>query len=74
VINFIQRRLQPIKERAHSAGKYSGLEDPTRESAEPWLDEEILSRVRDLFARDVVITNEGCPSAYSRKRPTDEVR
>ena len=74
VINFIQRRIQPIKERAHLAGLYSGLDDPTRELAEPWLDEEIIRRVRTLFAGDTEITNEGCPSAFCRKKPADEVR
>ena len=73
VLSFIHRRVQPIKDRVHPSSEYSGSDDPTRESAEPWEEEEIVRRVKTLFAGDVEITNEGCPPAYSLKRPADEV-
>ena len=37
VRDFIQRRIQPIKERNHPAYEYSGREDPTRESPSVWV-------------------------------------
>ena len=57
----------------HPGSEYSGLDDPTRESAKPWKEEEILRRVRTLFAGEVEITNVGCPPPYGLKRPADEV-
>ena len=73
VLNFIHRRVQPIKDRVHPSSEYSDPDDPTRESAKPWSEEEIIRRVKTLFAGDVQITNEGCPPAYCLKRPVDEV-
>ena len=63
VLNFIHRRVLPIKDRVH----------PGSESASLWTEEEMIHRVKSLFAGHVEVSNEGCPPAYSLKRPADEV-
>ena len=73
VLSFIHRQVQPIKERVHHGNEYSGPCDPTRESPSLWTQEEMTRRVKMLFSGDVEVTNEGCPPAYSLKRPADEV-
>ena len=73
VLNFIHRRVQPIKDRVHPSSEYSGICDPTRELPSLWTQEEMLRRVRTLFSTGVEITNEGCPPAYSLNRPASEV-
>ena len=73
VMSFIHHRVQPIKERVHPGGEYSGPCDPTRESPSLPTQKGMIHRVEVLFARDAEITNEGCPPAYSLKRPADEV-
>ena len=57
----------------HPGNEYSGPCDPTRELPSLWTQEEMTRRVETLFSGDVEITNEGCPPAYSLKRPADEV-
>ena len=73
MLSFIQRRVQPIKDRVHPGSEYSGPNDPTRESAKLWTEEEMICRVKSLFAGDVEVSDEGCPPTYSLKRPADEV-
>ena len=73
VLSFINRRVQPVKDRVHPSNEYSGPCDPTRESPILWTEEEMIRRARTLFAGDAEITNAGCPPAYSLKRPADEV-
>src|SRR5207237_2121632 len=36
VVNFLGRRVQPIKDRLHLASEYTGRGDPTCESSKPW--------------------------------------
>src|SRR5438105_9829446 len=52
VKDFIQRRIQPIKERNHPAYKYSGREDPTRESSSVWVPRALDAWMSSLFQRD----------------------
>ena len=53
VINFLDRQVQPIKERVHPASDYTGRGDPTRESAEPWKESELGVQAASLFQSDV---------------------
>jgi hypothetical protein len=49
VLNFIYRRVQPCKERVHPLYEYSGLGDPTRESAGNLTHEEVNWWLAQLF-------------------------
>ena len=73
VLNFVKRRVQPIKERVHPGDKYIGTADPTRESEEPSDEQEVIRRVKSFFLDDVIITNVGCPMPHSASRPAEEV-
>src|SRR5206468_216158 len=67
VRNFIGRRTQPIKERVHPAYEYSGLEDPTRESPDPWGIKALNDRVSSLFQNDVNVNDAPHPAGYTLK-------
>ena len=73
VINFLGRRVQPIKDRVHPATEYTGRGGPTRESSEPWQGMELLSRVVSLFHPDVDVLNAKRPKGYSLADPPNEV-
>ena len=73
MLNFVNRRVQPIKERVHPGDKYIGTADPTRESEEPSDEQEVILRVKSFFHDDVRITNAGCPMPHSASRPAEEV-
>ena len=49
VLNFLSRRVQPIKDQVHPASEYTGREDSTRESIEPWKGSELGVQVASLF-------------------------
>ena len=51
-LNFVQRRCQPCKERAHPAFDYRGAADPTRENSAPLAQREIERQLREMFALD----------------------
>ena len=53
VRDFIERRIQPIKERHHPAYEDSGREDPTRESSSLWVPRVLEARTTSLFQTDV---------------------
>ena len=44
VRDFIERRIQPIKERQHPSYEYSGRDDPTRESSSLWVPRALVAR------------------------------
>ena len=73
VRNFIGRRTQPIKERVHPAYEYSGLEDPTRESPDPWGIRDLNDRVSSLFQNDVNVKDSPCPTGFTLKNLSDRV-
>src|SRR6266508_3853256 len=74
VINFLGRRVQPIKDRVHPATEYTGGGDSTRESFEPWQGMELYSQVASLFSSDVNVIAAERPKGYSLADPPDEVR
>jgi hypothetical protein len=49
VLNFICRYVQPYKERVHPLYDYSGLDDPTRESARNLMRDEVNWWLAQLF-------------------------
>ena len=73
VINFLHRRVQPIKDRVHPATEYTGRGDPTRESSEPWEGTELYSRVVSLFSSDVDVLGAERLQGHSLVNPPDEV-
>ena len=73
VLNFMNRRVQPIKERVHTGDKYIGTVDPTRESEEPSDEQEVIRRLKSFFLDDVIVTNVGCPMPHSAWRPAEDV-
>src|SRR6266508_423536 len=73
VRNFIGRRIQPIKEQVHPVYEYSGLEDPTRESPNPWCVSALDDRVSSLFQNDVIIKGASHPVGYTLKNLPDRV-
>ena len=73
VRNFIGRRTQPIKERVHPAYEYSGLEDPTRESPDPWGLKDLNDRVYSLFQNDVNVKDTPRPVGFTLKNLPDRV-
>ena len=73
VRNFIGRQIQPIKERVHPAYEYSGLEDPTRESPDPWGIKALNDRVPSLFQNDVNVKDASRPAGFTLKNLPDRV-
>src|SRR5207244_1800873 len=55
VRDFIERRIQLIKERHHPAYEYSGRDDPTRESSSLWVPRALVARTSSLFQTDVAV-------------------
>ena len=73
VASFVNRRVHPIKECVRPAYEFSGVSDPTRESDAGWTPEALVDRLKPLFASDVVLNTDGCPTPYSLNKPVDEV-
>src|SRR6266540_1394935 len=73
VKDFIQRRIQPIKERNHPAYEYSGREDPTRESPGVWVPRALDARTSSLFQKDVAVRNIPLREGYTLGRPPNRV-
>ena len=73
VRDFIERRIQPIKERNHPAYEYSGREDPTRESPGMWVPKALDARTSSLFQKDVAVRNIPLPEGFKLERPPNRV-
>src|SRR6266542_6600186 len=74
VRNFIERRIQPIKEWNHPAYEYSGREDPTRESSSVWVPRALDARTSSLFQKDVAVRDIPLPKGYTLEHPPNRVR
>src|SRR5438105_2725381 len=73
VRDFIERRIQPIKERNHPAYEYLGREDPTRESPSVWAPRALDARTLSLFQKDVAVRDIPLPEGYTLERPPNRV-
>src|SRR6266540_2864613 len=73
VINFLDPRVQPIKEQVHLMSEYTGKGDSTRESAEPWKGSELGVRVASLFQNNMDVLAAQCPKGYHLVNSPDEV-
>ena len=58
-VNFILRRIQPYKERAHLGFDFKGDTDGTRERMERLTKEAVLHRAAELFAPNMSYTVPG---------------
>ena len=61
-VNFIMRRVQPCKERAHPGFDFKGDTDGTRERTERLTKEAMLHPAAELFAPNVSYTMPGQPN------------
>src|SRR6266498_2824976 len=66
---FIERRIQPIKERHHPAYEYSGQDDPTRESSSLWVPRALVARTSSLFQTDVAVRDIPLSKGYTLDHP-----
>ena len=73
VRDFIERRIQPIKERHHPAYEDSGREDPTRESSSLWVPRVLEARTTSLFQTDVAVRDISLPKGYTLDHPPNRV-
>jgi len=73
VRDFIERRIQPIKERHHPAYEYSGRDDPTRESSSLWVPRALEAWTSSLFQTDVAVRDFPLPAGYTLERPPNRV-
>jgi hypothetical protein len=48
-INWLARRVMPLKKQVHPGWEYSGLQDPTRETSEKSEVEDILELLQGIF-------------------------
>ena len=55
-VNFILRRVQPCKERAHAGFDFNGDTDGTRERMKNLMKEAVLHQATKLFASNVSYT------------------
>jgi hypothetical protein len=70
--SFCRRMIQPIKNRVHPAYEYCGQPDPTHEVNHKISNEEMASRLSQMYSGKVKVKK--CSRAHSLKRPTDPVR
>jgi hypothetical protein len=70
--SFCRRMVQPIKDQVHPAYEYCGQSDPTREVNRKVSNEEMASRVSQMYSGKVKVKK--CPKAHSLKRSADPVR
>src|SRR6266540_5886029 len=73
VRDFIERCIQPIKERHHLAYEYSGRDDPTRESTCLWVPRALAARTSSLFQTDVAVRDIPLPKGYTLEFPPNRV-
>jgi hypothetical protein len=71
VISFSQRLLQPIQDLVHPTYEYWGQSDPTRVARCKVSKEEMVARVKGLFAGR--IRNRTCPKALNVYCATEAV-
>jgi hypothetical protein len=72
--NYASRRLQPLKERAHFAYEYAGLDfDTIREVPEPAPAEDLLDRIRSYLALGTHITSRWASPPFNLANPPLEV-
>ena len=64
-VNFVLRRIQPCKERAHAGFDFKGDTDGTRERAENLAKEAVLHQATELFAPNVSYTMPGQPKPFN---------
>jgi hypothetical protein len=74
MINYANRRLQSLKERAHFTYEYAGSDfDRTREVPEPAPAEDLLDQIRSCFTPVTHITSRGAPPPFNLANPRPEV-
>src|SRR5438132_10577515 len=73
VRDFIERRIQPIKERHHPAFEDSGREDPTRESSRLWVPRALEARTSSLFQTNVILGDIPMAKGYTLEYPPNWV-
>ena len=64
-MNFILRRIQPCKERAHAGFDFKGDTDNTRERAKNLAKEVVLHQAAELFTPNVSYTVLGQPKSFN---------
>ena len=74
VVNFIMRRVQPCKERAHPTFDFKGDTDGTRERTERLTKEAVLHRAAELFAPNVSYTMLGQPRPFNCTNSPPQVK
>src|SRR5207253_4748571 len=73
VRDFIELRIQPIKERHHPAFEDSGWEDPTRESTSLWVPRALAAQTSSLFQTDVILGDIPMAKEYTLECPPNRV-
>ena len=73
VRDFIERRIQPIKERHHPTYEYSSRDDPTRESSSLWVPRALAARTSSLFQTDVAVRDIPLAKGYTLECPPNRV-
>jgi len=71
--NFVLRRIQPLKQRAHPAFEYYAEGDNTREAPERVDKNQAASRVAKFFASGTSLRTSDGPKAYNLSNPRPEV-
>ena len=64
-VNFILRRIQPCKERAHPGFDFKGDTDGTRERMKNPSKEAVLHQAAELFTPNVSYTVLGQPKSFN---------
>ena len=68
-MNFILRRIQPCKERAHPGFDFKGDTDGTRDRVESLTQEAVLHRAAELFAPNMSFRVPGQPTTFNYTNP-----
>ena len=73
-VNFIMRRIQPYKERAHPGFDFKGDTDGTWERMERLTKEAVLHRAAELFTPNMSYTMPGQPKTFNYTNPPPQVK
>ena len=73
-VNFILRRVQPYKERAHPGFDFKGDTDGTWERMERLTKEAVLHWATELFAPNVLYIVLGQPKPFNCTNPPPQVK